>query len=115
MNFKQEAMVGFGKIHQDIEIKYKKKKERKMAEKCLQLGQEWATIVSDGFTSSDFLKKGERTPLTKECKDYIKDNLSEEELSTFFPVLPILAQILLSFIINWVVKKIIENLFNDNE
>jgi len=115
MNFESRIMCGFGEIHSEIGKKYKKKKERKMAEKCLQLGQDWATIVSDGFTDSNFTEDRGREPLRKECKEYIKENLSQEELSGFLPLLiPILGQLFLSFIINWVVGKIIENLFNDS-
>ena len=112
----------FDKIHKQIASQYKKKKDQKIAEKCLQLGEEWAKIVSGDF--SDFSKfstppgsskKNHKKKLRKECGEYIRAHLDSREVKSFFPVwvLPFIAQVILSTIISWIVRRMIDNMIED--
>ena len=115
----------FEKIHKQIASEYKKEKDKKIAEKCLQIGEEWTKIVSGGF--SDFSKfstppgtseKAHKKRLRKECSEYIHARLDPEEVKTFFPawVLPFIVQVFLSTIVSWITRKQIDDIFeNDDE
>ena len=115
----------FGSIHSEIGSKYKKEKERKIAEKCLQLGEEWTRIVSGDL--SDFTRfrvpagadpEEWKKELRSECKAYIKDNLKEEDVKGFVPafIFPFIVQMLISAIISWIVRRLIDNIFEkENE
>ena len=114
----------FDKIHKQIASEYKKEKDKKIAEKCLQIGEEWTKIVSGGF--SDFSKfamppgiseKDHKKSLRKECREYIHAHLDPKEVKTFFPVwvLPFIAQVILSTIISWIVRKLIDDVFENNK
>ena len=111
----------FQQIQEDISSKYKKRKDRKIAEKCLQLGEEWTRIVSEDFSSfTRFRVPAGANPeeykkqVSEECKSYIKSNL--EDPKSFAPwIFTFILQAFLSAIINWVVRKIIEKLFEDND
>ena len=113
----------FGSIHSEIGSKYKKEKERKIAEKCLQLGEEWTRIVSGDL--SDFTRfrvpagadpEEWKKELRSECKAYIKDNLKKEEVKGAAPtwIFPFILQMFISAIISWIVRKLIDNLFENN-
>ena len=113
----------FGSIHSEIGSKYKKEKERKIAEKCLQLGEEWTRIVSGDL--SDFTRfrlpagadpEEWKDQLKEECRDYIKANLKREDVKGVAPtwIFPFILQMFISAIISWIVRKLIDNLFEDN-
>ena len=113
----------FAGIQQEIPAKYKKEKERKIAEKCLQLGEEWTRIVSGDL--SDFYRfripagadpKVWKKEAEEECKAYVKDNLRDEDVKGFAPawVFPFIMQMFISAIVNWIVRKLIDNLFENN-
>ncbi|MQF98491.1 MAG: hypothetical protein FI729_03040 [SAR202 cluster bacterium] len=115
---------GIDKVRSEIPLKYKKDKERKIAEKCLQLGHEWTRIVSGGFESVDRFRvpaganaKEWQQQLKDECKQYIKDGLDPQDAKGFFPVwvFPFILQVLLSAVINWIVRKIFDNIFEKDE
>ena len=112
----------FGKIRKEIASKYKKEKDQKVAEKCLQLGEQWAKIASASF--SDFSKfstppggskEAHKKSLRKECSEFIRSHLDPEEVKSFFPawVLPFIAQVILSTVINWIVRRMIDDMFED--
>ena len=116
----------FSEIQREIESKYKKNNRQKIAEKCLQLGEEWTRIVSGGF--GDFSRfrvpagadpQAYKKDLKAECTQYIKDNLDPDEVKNFVPiwVLPFIFQVFLSTIISWIVRRIFDNMFEkeDNE
>ena len=115
----------FPDIKKDISRKYKKQKDQKIAEKCLQLGEEWTRIVSGDF--SNFVRfhvpagansKDWKKGLRDECKAYIKDNLKEEDVKGFVPafIFPFIVQMLISAIISWIVRRLIDNIFEkENE
>ena len=111
----------FEKIHKQIASKYKKK-DQKIAEKCLQLGEQWTKIASGGF--SDFSKfstppgdskKAHKKRLRRECSEFIRSHLDPKEVKSFFPVwvLPFIAQVILSTIISWIVRRMIDNIVED--
>ena len=106
----------FGAIYGDIHTKYKEKKKRKFAEKCLQIGQEWTRIVSDDFSNYGRFawasnSKAEKKTLKKECYQYIYDNLSKEDIHSFIPIwLILLSKVIISTVIHWIVSRIIENM-----
>jgi hypothetical protein len=114
----------FSKIRQEIGSKYKKKKDQKIAEKCLQLGEEWTRIVSGGFADFNRFKvpagadpKKYKRELAKECKLYIKDSLSEDDVKSYFPVVwivPFVVQIFLGTVISWIARRLLDDLFEKN-
>jgi len=110
----------FEEIQEEIGSKYKKEKEQKFAEKCLQLGEEWTRIVSGDFSNFERFRvpagadpKEWRQQLTDECKGYIKTQLSKDEVKGFFPpwIFSFVLQLIISAVVNWIVRKIIDNLF----
>jgi hypothetical protein len=112
----------FDKIHKQITSKYKKKKDQKIAEKCLQLGEEWAKIVSGDFsdfskfaTPTSSSKRGHKKKLRKECGEYIRAHLDPQEVKSFFPawVLPFVIQVILSTVISWIVRRMIDDIVED--
>lgn len=113
----------FESIREDISSKYKKQKDVKIAEKCLQLGEEWTRIVSDDFSSFTRFRvpagadpKEYKKQVSEECKQYIKSNLDAGDPKTFAPWLfSFILQAFLSAIINWVVRRIIERLFENDD
>ena len=116
--------MNFEKIRSEIKSQYKKEKDQKIAERCLQLAEEWARIESADFSN---LKKFAARPgvelkshkksLRHECKEFIHNNLDPNEVKTFFPawVLPFIAQVILSTVINWIVRRMIDNLIDDKD
>lgn len=114
----------FAKLKQDISSKYKKQKDQKIAEKCLQLGEEWTRIVSGNWSNFDRFRtpagsdpKEYKKGLKQECSQYIKDNLDPDEIKNFIPiwVLPFVFQVFLGAIINWIARKLIDNLFENQD
>ena len=115
--------MDFSNIRYEIGSKYKRDNRQKIAEKCLQLGEEWTRIVSGNF--GDFSKfrvpagadpKKYKKELKEECGRYIKDNLDPDEVKNFVPVwvLPFVLQIFLGAIVNWITKKLIDNILESH-
>ena len=114
----------FENIQQEIGSKYKKQNHQKMAEKCLQLGEEWTRIVSGDLTDFSRFRvpagadpKRYKKDLEEECKRHIKDSLSQDDVKSFFPVwvLPFVVQIFLSAMISWIVQRLLNNLFDNHD
>lgn len=114
----------FDNLRQQISSEYKKQKDQKIAEKCLQLGEEWTRIVSGNWSDlSKFDIPAGATPseykdeLKEECRQYIKDNLDPDDIKGFMPVwvLPFILQVFLGVIVNWITNKLIDNLFENED
>ena len=114
----------FAGLRQEIGSKYKGKNHQKIAEKCLQLGEEWTRIVSGDWSSFDRFRtpagadpKEHKKTLKQECSQYIKDNLDPDEVKVFVPiwVLPFMFQVFLGVIVNWITRKLIDNLFENQD
>ena len=114
----------FEKIRSEIKSQYKKEKDQKIAERCLQLGEEWARIESADFSNlSRFAAtpgvntKAHKKALRNECKKFIRDSLDPKEIKAFFPawVLPFIVQVILSTIISWLVRRMIDDLVDEDD
>jgi|TARA_R110000824_G_scaffold53483_13_gene148122 hypothetical protein len=116
--------MNFEKIRSEIKSQYKKEKDQKIAERCLQLAEEWARIESEDFSNlTKFAArpgaglKAHKKSLRHECKEFIRSNLDPKEIKTFFPawVLPFIVQVILSTVISWIVRRMIDNLTEDDD
>ena len=75
----------------------------KIAEKCLQLCEDWAIIKSGSMDEID-IKSAK-----KSCKKYVKENLAKDEAvgSLFFSIV---MGIIVKLIVDWIVNNFIYNL-----
>lgn len=114
----------FEKIRSEIKSQYKKEKDQKIAERCLQLGEEWARIESADFSNlgvfaaaSGVNAKAHKKALRSECKKFIRDSLDPKEIKAFFPawVLPFIVQVILSTVISWIVRRMIDDLLDEEK
>jgi hypothetical protein len=74
----------------------------KIAEKCLQLCEEWALIKESAL--EDFSKYQAK----RSCRKYIKENLKEEVAGS--ALVSILFSVIVKVIIEWVLENYIRNL-----
>ncbi len=87
----------------DIEKKFKgRSKNKRIAESCLMLADEWATVRGDAI--QDFTKSQAK----RACKKYIKDNLKEDIVGN--PFVTMLISVIVKLIIEWVVENYITKL-----
>lgn len=112
----QELLCGnaydFSGIEQEILSEYKDETRQKLAAKCLQYGREWATIASQGnpdFAFSSFKKQQE---LKRECKEFIMENIREEERHGSVVLTFILVYVLLPVILKFIVERIFRRIFS---
>lgn len=89
-------------ITKDLQVKYKDKQNRELAEKCLHIGAEWAEKIQ----LSPLHEKDQRKKLKKDCYNYIKQNV--ECIVTGF-----IFTIVLVATISWVTQKILNFLFDN--
>lgn len=112
----QELLYGqtfdFSSIEEEILSEYKDEPRQKLATKCLQYGQEWATIASRGnpdFASSPVKQQKE---LKYQCKEFILENIREEERHGSVVLTFILLYVLLPVILKFIVERIFRKIFN---
>jgi ribosome-binding factor A len=102
-------------ISKEIDIKYSDSTYKEIAKKCLQYGREWATICHEsGITFSD-ADYADKYMLKRQCYKFVKDNIEEESKEKYGSVLLtfFLVYVILPAIIQWVVHRILDDLFND--
>lgn len=104
----------FETISKDIETEYDDSERRKIANRCLQYGKEWATIVSSETDVREITSRSERKKLRKQCYNFIFENAkNDKEIVCGSVVLTILIlNFLLPIIINWIVTKILNHWWN---
>ncbi len=102
-------------INKEIDIKYGDATHKEIAKKCLQYGREWATICHRSGITFDEADYADKYVLRRQCYNFVKDNIEEEAKEKYGSVLLtfFLLYVILPAIIQWVVHRILDDLFND--
>jgi hypothetical protein len=104
----------FSSIQEEIAKEYKDDERKKLASRCLQYGTEWATIASQ---NADFAQSSQREQkrLKQQCKDFIRDNIQNEEEQKYGSVILtfILIYVLLPVVLKFIVERIFKKLFSN--
>jgi hypothetical protein len=112
----QELLYGnpydFSSIEQEILLEYQDEARQKLATKCLQYGREWATIASRG--NPDFASSSPRQQkeLKKQCKEFILENIREEERHGSVVLTFILLYVLLPVILKFILERLFNRMFS---
>lgn len=104
----------FGSMDNQIEEKYSDGNKREIAKKCLQYAREWSTMsMSAGVNFAD-ASSCEKKALRKDCYNFVKENVEEDVRKKYGSVflMFILLTVILPAIIQWVVHKVLDELFN---
>lgn len=101
----------FSDIENEITSQYKDEARQKLAQKCLQYGVEWATIANQNpnFSQSNV---AEQRLLKQQCKNFIRDNIQEEEKHGSVILTFILLYVLLPVVLKFIVERIFNKIFN---
>lgn len=103
--------------HQDIEDEIEKKyggdsQKKKIADRCLQYGSEWATIVSrsSGFSG---LNKQSRKALKSQCLDFVVENVKNDMEKEYGSVVLtyLLVFIIIPAIARFIIVRLLEKYF----
>jgi hypothetical protein len=106
------ANLDFSGIEQDIEVEFQDEERQKLASRCLQYGLEWATIASQNPNFA-FSSKSEQKHLKQQCKNFIRENIKQDEERYGSPILMfILIYVLLPVVLKFIVEKIFHKLFS---
>jgi len=102
-------------IYEKIEDKYNDVTQKEIAKKCLQYAEEWATICHQSGVTFDRADYADRYMLRRQCYNFVKENIEEEAKEKYGSVLLtfFLIYVILPAIIQWVVHRVLDNLFND--
>jgi hypothetical protein len=100
-------------ISQEIDDEYGDPERKKIAQRCLQYGSEWATIVSASQTEPVTYSEREKRTLRKQCYNFIYENIkNDKEIECKFVILGVLfLNFVLPVIIGWIVTKILNHWF----
>jgi hypothetical protein len=106
--------MAYEMISQEIDAEYGDPERKKIAQRCLQYGSEWATIVSASQTGPVTYSEQEKRKLRKQCYNFIYQNMkNDKEIECKFVILGIIfLNIVLPVIIGWIVTKILNHWFN---
>lgn len=111
----QELMFGnhfdFSDIQLEIESEYKDDARKKLAHRCLQYGTEWVTIAS---CSEEFgiASIAQQRLLKQQCKDFITENIREENKHGSAILTFILLYVLLPIVLKFIIERIFRKIFN---
>ena len=85
-----------------------------LAERCVDLGQEWVDSYQWGFDTRDSLINRSRKELRKELRRYVRDRVSySEHNATFLPAF--IWMWIAQAIISWIIGKIIDNILEQKD
>jgi len=103
--------IDFSDIEEEIFNQYSDDARQKLAQRCLQYGVEWAKIASQSscFAQAD---KFEQEKLKSQCKNFIKDNIANEERHGSAILTFILLYVLLPVVLKFIVERLFRKLFN---
>jgi hypothetical protein len=106
--------MAYEMISQEIDAEYGDPERKKIAQRCLQYGSEWATIVSASQTEPVTYSERDKRKLRKQCYNFIYENMkNDKEIECGFVILSvILLNFVLPVIISWIVTKILNHWFN---
>jgi hypothetical protein len=110
----QELIYGqlfdFSEIEEAISSEFKDDARKKLATKCLHYGTEWATIAyqSKAFREASF---AEQRVLKQQCKDFITENIRNEERHGSAILTFILLYVLLPVVLKFIVERLFRKIF----
>lgn len=106
--------IDFSSIEDDIITEYKDNERKNLAYRCLQYGQEWATIASQNpkFSQSSV---SDQNKLKQQCKNFIRENIKNEEDKKYGSVVLtfILIYVILPVVLKFIVERIFKKLFSN--
>ena len=113
VKFGSKDDVEYEAITQEINQQYGDPERKKIAQRCLQYGSEWATIVSSSQTEPVIYSERDKRKLKKQCYNFIYENMkNDKEIECGSIILVILfLNFVLPTIISWIVTKILNHWF----
>ena len=85
-----------------------------LAERCVDLGQDWIDSYQWGFDTSDSLINKNRKEMRKELRRYVRDRVAYSEYNaTFLPAF--IWMWIAQAIISWIIGKIIDNILEQKD
>ena len=102
--------LDFSDIQNEINETFKDDARQKLASRCLQYGTEWARIASRGFNLQE-VDDAQKKKLKKECSNFIKQNIQQEEKHGSVVLSFILIYVLLPVVLKFIVERIFRKLF----
>jgi hypothetical protein len=100
----------FSDIANEIELEYQDDERKKLAAKCLQYGMEWVTIASQGVSFNECSSQDQKL-LKEQCKNFIRENIREEQRHGSVVLTFILIYVLLPVVLKFIVERIFRKLF----
>ena len=92
------------RVMDKIPRKFKKENHRKVAERCLQLCEEWAII-----SGTDSIEDMSPSYAKESCKEYVMEHINDDVVGLSF-ILSIIAGVILKLIVEWIIDNWIVNL-----
>ena len=92
------------RVMEKIPKRFKKENQRKVAERCLQLCEEWAII-----SGTDNIDDMSPSYAKESCKKYVMEHINDDVVGLSFLV-SIIAGVILKLIVEWIINNWIVNL-----
>lgn len=110
--FGSPPLVNLEKIKQEIATQYPDNKRKTVAELALNYANEWATLASNGGVDFKQCDEKSKKQLYQDCKNFVYENIinSKKVEPKSSSVALILLYFFLPAIINWVVKRFLDQL-----
>jgi hypothetical protein len=102
-------------IEAQIDAEYADEERNFLAKKCLQYGNEWATIASQGGMNFAECDKYSKRQLKRDCKDFVMSNIKQDpEVMHGSVVLTfLLIYVVLPVILKFILERLFRKLFNE--
>lgn len=101
----------FKNIDEEINTEFKGEAKRKLAKKCLQYAEAWATIASLNGVTFDRCDKYDRFVLRNKCYYFVEDQLKQDKELQYGAFISIFVlSLILPTIIKWAVDRVIRAL-----
>ena len=98
-------------ICEEIDSQFGDPARQRIAHKCLQYAQAWATMSMDGGTNFASMSARDIKLMKAECRAFVKAQIKQEERHGSIIVI-FLVQMILPYIIKWIVERVIDKLIN---
>lgn len=102
-------------IEEEIDYTYPDEERNFIAKKCLQYGNEWATIASRSGTDFSLCDRYTKRQLKRDCKNFIVSNIKEDEEIIHGSVILsfLLLYVVLPVILKFILERLFKKLFNE--
>jgi hypothetical protein len=97
-------------LYNEIEGKFEDRESRRLAKKALEYAQSWAMVAVNGGTDFAGASSADVRRMKKEAYNFTKQQMESEISGSIIAVL--LINLILPYIIKWVVERVIDNLIN---